>query len=232
MARHKPVSKARWLEALKHYARHWAAEDLPERELARIRRYYLPLIEKHAPNINEETRILEVFCGPVCAAQAIEGGRKTWLDPWLDEYRRMHPGKRPKGEHISGMLEDIAVNGQPFDIILCLNGLDKALNPELFLNQLARLLAADGLLVVGMSVLPAPLARLRYIAERAFPVLRDKAHPYTYTLPAVVRALSRHFNIIEQQPVSERSMAETRPGSREYAFVCRSKSANSADAGP
>jgi len=223
MARHKPISKARWLASQKCIAEIWRQENLLERELQRIDRCYLPMLEQHYPNIDEHTHILEMFCGTVCAAQIIKKGKKTYLDPQLDEYRRMHPGKLPKGTHLSVSAEKVPHTDQAFDVILCFNGLDQALNPELFLNEIERLLAADGMLIIGLTVLPEAIVRLRYFCERFVGILRDEAHPYSYSLPAACRALSRHFDIIEQLRIPEKCVAESRAMSSEYALVCRRK---------
>ncbi len=223
MARHKPISKARWLDSRKSAAEIWLQENLMEGEFKRIQRCYLPLLEKHHPDIADNTHILELFCGPICSAQAIEGGKKTYLDPLLDDYRRMHPGKLPKGKHLSIAAEKIPKKNGFFDIILCFNGLDQTLNPELTLNEIERLLRPGGTLIIGLTVLPSFIARLRYTCERFFSVFRDETHPYSYSLPAISRALLRHFDIIEQSRVAEACIAESRWLGNEYAFVCRPK---------
>ncbi|MDX8392613.1 MAG: methyltransferase domain-containing protein [Mariprofundaceae bacterium] len=222
MAHHKPISKARWLASQKCIAEIWHREGLPEQEFVRISRCYLPLL-KQQQDFDSNTRILELFCGAVCAAKGIEQGKKTYLDPQLDAYRRAHPGKLPKGRHLSVNVEKIPEPDQGYDVILCFNGLDQALNPELFLNEIERLLATDGTLIIGLTVLPEPLVRLRYFCERFAGLLRDETHPYSYSLPAVCRALSRHFDIVEQIKIEELCVGESRFMSSEYAFVCARK---------
>jgi len=221
MAHHKTVSKARWMLALRRVAHNWMQEGALEKERLRIRDCYLPLLTEYIPAISEGTRILELCSGPVCAAQLIDGGEKTYLDPLLDEYRRMYPGKLPKGtmRAISG--EKVPEDDASFDIILCLNGLDQALNPELMLNEIERLLKPSGTLLIGMAVLPTPLVRLRYMCERFCSPLRDDAHPYSYTLAALQRSLARHFDIVEESRVKEICSMEDRWLAEEYAFLCR-----------
>jgi len=224
MARHKGVSKARWLEAQKSLSERWQQEDLLTEEQERVQRCYLPLITRHLPDIDKTTRILDLCCGPVCAAQIIKEGTKSYLDPMLDAYRRMYPGKLPKGRHMSLAAEKVPEDDASFEVILCINGLDHVLNPELTLNEMERLLKPSGTLIIGLSVLPAPMARMRYFFERFFSPLRDEAHPYSYTLPALERSLARHFEIIESLELEERCCAETRSMASEYVFICRRKS--------
>jgi len=223
MVRHKPISKARWMASQKHIEKVWQKENLMDCEFRRIQRCYLPLLEKYHPVITDETCILELFCGPICSAQAIEGGKKTYLDPLLDDYRRTHPGKLPKGEHLSVAAEQIPIADASFDIILCFNGLDQTLNPELTLNEIERLLKPDGTLIIGLTVLPSIIARLRYACEHFFGMFRDDTHPYSYALPAISRTLLRHFDVVKISRVAEISIAESRLFSSEYAFICKTK---------
>jgi len=225
MARHKAVSKARWLVSQKRISELWQKESLLANEQARMQRCYLPLLARHRPNIGEKTHILDLCCGPVCTAGLIEKGEKVYLDPMLDAYRRMYPGKLPKGRHVALPAEKIPEKKHSFDIILCINGLDLVLNPELTLNEIERLLKPSGTLLFGVTVFPAPLVRLRYFCEHFFSLLRDEAHPYSYSLPALERSLSRHFDIIETVQLDEVCVAETRSMGREYAFVCRARTA-------
>lgn len=223
MARHKAVSKARWLASQKRLAEMWQAEDLPGRELARIEKHYFPLLARHQPNITGKSRILDLCCGPVCAARKIAGGEKFYLDPMLDTYRRTHPGKLPKGKHMPQSSEKVLETSHSFDLILCINGLDHVHNPELTMNEIERLLATEGILLVGVTVFPAIIARLYYALEHLCSPLRNEAHPYAYSLTAIERSLARHFDIVECMAIDEPCVVESRRLGSEYAFVCKSK---------
>jgi len=141
----------------------------------------------------------------------------------LDAYRRMYPGKLPKGRYLAVAAEKVPEDNHSFDVILCINGLDHVLNPELVLNEIERLLKPSGTLLIGSTVFPAPIVRLRYFAERFFNLLRDEAHPYSYSLPALKRTLSRHFDIVEEIEMDESSHADSRSMASEHAFICRAK---------
>jgi ubiquinone/menaquinone biosynthesis C-methylase UbiE len=223
MARHKPISKSRWFVSQKRLCEAWQEDGVLAREQGRLERCYLPLLLKHHPDITEDTRILELCSGPVCTARLLDGGEKTYLDPMLDEYRRMYPGKLPKGKFLALAAEKIPENDHSFDLILCINGLDHVLNPELVLNEIERLIKPSGTLLIGMPVFPAPLTRLRYYCERFFSLLRDEAHPYSYSLLALRRTLSRHFDVLEETELDEASHADSRSMISEYAFICRPK---------
>lgn len=223
MVRHKAVGKARWLDSQKRLSEVWRQEDVLTREQARRERLYLPLLHRHHPAISAKTRILELCCGPVCTARLINKGEKTYLDPMLDTFRRMYPGKLPKGRHLALAAEKVPEDTHSFDIVLCINGLDQMHNPELVLNEMERLLKPTGTLLLGTPVFPTLMVRLRYFCERFFRPLRDEAHPYSYSLPAFRRSISRHFDIVEELRLDEASASETRRLGNEYAFVCRHK---------
>jgi len=225
MARHKAVSKARWLISQKHISEYWQEENVLANEQIRQEQSYLPILQRLCPVIEEHTRILELCSGPVCTARLLEGGEKTYLDPMFDKYRRMYPGKLPKGTLLAIAAEKIPETDHSFDIISCINGLDHVLNPELVLNEIERLLKPSGTLLIGMTVFPEPIARLRYFCERFFSPLRDEAHPYSYSLQALTRTLSRHFDIAEEIKLDESSHADSRHMNSEYAFICRPKAA-------
>ncbi|HCS13392.1 MAG: hypothetical protein COS82_09765 [Zetaproteobacteria bacterium CG06_land_8_20_14_3_00_59_53] len=223
MARHKGVSKARWLDSQKLLSELWQQEDLLAIELERMKRCYLPLLDGHRPQIDAKTRILDLCCGAVCTARLIDKGEKNYLDPMLDAYRRMYPGKLPKGRHMALAAEKVPEDSASFDIILCINGLDHVLNPELALNEMERLLKPSGTLIIGIAVFPKPIARLRYFFENYFSPLRDETHPYSYSLSAIERSIARHFDIEKSMELDEVCSAETRSMAREYALVCRRK---------
>lgn len=223
MARHKGVGKARWLNSQKLLSELWQQEDLLAMELERMQRCYIPLLAEHHPDIDASTRILDLCCGAVCTARLIENGEKNYLDPMLDAYRRMYPGKLPKGRHMALAAEKVPEDKASFDIILCINGLDHVLNPELALNEMERLLKPSGTLILGVVVFSPLLARLRYFIECCISPLRDEIHPYSYSLPAVERSIARHFDIVMSVRLDQPCSIETRSMGVEYAFVCRRK---------
>jgi len=223
MAHHRTIDKARWLMSQKKRAEYWHGEEVLEKELDRIQRSYTPVFESCSAQLTPESRILDLGCGPVCAARFIEQGEKTYLDPMLDDFRRAYPGKLPKGRHLAIPAEAIPDPDKTYDLILCIDALDHMMNPELALHEMDRLLKPDGILVLGLLVFPSPIVRLRYILEHFVPFLRDEANPYSYTLFGLKNTLARHFEIINERYVPEARPADERMLAREYAFICRPK---------
>jgi len=223
MARHKTIDKSRWLISQKKLAEYWHGEDILERELDRIRRFYVPVMEKYAGKLSGKACILDVGCGPVCAARFIKQGEKSYLDPLLDDFRRAYPGKLPKKKHLTAPSDCIPEADASFDLVLCIDALDHAMNPELTLHEIERLLKPDGVFILGLIIFPSLIARLYHFLERYAPLFRDDAHPYSYALTGIKKTLERHFEIVAEEHIPEPRISEARMLGRESVFVCRVK---------
>jgi SAM-dependent methyltransferase len=223
MARYKAVIKSRWLAAQGTEARFWHGKEVLEREQNRLARLYSPILKRHTGHLKKESRILEIGCGPTCLAQFIAAGKKTYVDPLLDDFRRAYPGKLPEGDHFAYMAEDIPEPDASFDLILCINALDHVMNPELVLNEVERLLKPEGRFILGIIVFPGWLARLRYFIERFVPALRDEHRPYAYTLEGIQKTLNRHFSYQQEELASPPADSVTGPWTSERVFICRLK---------
>jgi len=223
MAHHKPIDKTRWLASQKKLVEYWRGEAILEQELDRIRRFYVPLLNTYAEQLPQISSVLDVGCGPVCATRFLEQGNKTFVDPLLDDFRRAYPGKLPKGKHLAVMAEDIPAPDAYFDFILCVDGLDYVINPELALNEMARLLKSDGTLIIGLPVFPSLLVRLRYMLERFLPALRNETNPYSYAYKGIKNTLARYFDVLEERQIPETRKTSQRLLGREYVFICRPK---------
>ena len=223
MAHHKTIDKARWLTSQKRRVEYWHGEAILEQELERIRYFYVPLMETYAEKLSDTSSVLDVGCGPVCAARFLEQGEKTYLDPLLDDFRRAYPGKLPKGKHLAIAAENIPAPDASFDFILCIDALDRVMNPEVVLHEMKRLLKPDGTLILGLPVFPSLVARFHYVLECFFPLLRNEAHPYSYTYRGIKNTLSRHFDFIEERKISELRQSDRRMLGKEYVFICHLK---------
>lgn len=197
MSRHKPVSRARWQAAQKHALEKWKGKNL---QLAReeTERELLPLLLRYAREYPKSASILEVGCGPICISQFLPQRHKTYLDPLLNDFRRMFPGKLPEGEYLANGAESIERPSSSYDLILCTHALSCSMNPELIMHEMERLLKKDGLLILTMTTHSALEARMHYYAECCAPSLCHKTRPYYYSLTGIRRTLARHFTIVQE----------------------------------
>ncbi len=198
-AHHKASSKQRWSTALK--AELSLVNQLQQGNVdidslkKQIRKRYMPLIEPHVSDLQEDSQILELGCGPTCVSQFIKMGEKTFLDPLLDDFRRAWPGSLPKGTFIADMAENIDAPDASFDCVLCLKTMSHVQNPELVLHEVERLLKPDGTFLISVKLWPTFFAKLHYFIAQFFPQRTLKNRLYCYTKNGIENTLLRHFNI-------------------------------------
>ncbi len=213
------VSKQRWSVFQKRVLHFWQQEDSFRTRNTYSRRYYIPLLKALLTDKPDDIKILEIGSGPICAAQYLEKGSQTYIDPLLDDFRRIFPGKMPEDAvYMPTMVEKVEMPKQSFDVVICLNTLSDVLNPELVLNKVEQTLKPDGTFVVSIDLWPSWLARAHFFLSRFAPGLPRLNRLYSYTHKGIFNTLSRHFNIVSEQRVgSKLSWLSLR---KEYFFVC------------
>jgi len=222
MAHHKPFSKQRWSILQKHEIDAWCGMEKEqssfEHVLALRRERYHQLVLRYAGDLNETSEILELGCGALCVAQALKEGKKTYLDPLLDDYRRSCPGSLPKGTFMSGMAEDVKQHDAKYDLILALRLLSYVENPELVLHEVERLLKPEGRFLISVEVWSKPLALLHYHLAQWFPQWLLKKRLYCYTQDGLEKSLKRHFHIEKTVKMPHHHRL---PLKQEFFYICR-----------
>jgi len=219
MRKHFGVSRTRWQIAQKLVLESWRDRNLAEEHKAGEARY-LPLIKQVTDSLAEDASILEIGCGALCLTHALPQKNKTFLDPLIDDFRRMLPGELTDGEFLACTAEDVRKDNCSFDLIVCLNTIPHSLNPELIMNEIKRLLKKNGTLVLTINTHSGLEARLHYFAERWLPSLCRRTCPYFYTAHGIKKTLIRHFAIREDILIGEK--LGWLPGfkRREHLFIC------------
>jgi len=200
------VSKQRWLVYQKREYLYWSQQkDALSIRQDVVQRAYIPFLKMHFDTFDaaEDLQILELGCGAVCAAQYLKGGHKTYVDPLIDDFRRLFPAILPgKSTYFAHMAEDAELSGQQYDMVICLDTLSDVHNPELVLNTIVDHLKKDGLLMVSMDLWPSWLAKLHCFLSRFLPVLPGLNRLYSYTRHGFVNSLKRHFDIVAEYPMA------------------------------
>ncbi|MFQ5345313.1 MAG: class I SAM-dependent methyltransferase [Mariprofundus sp.] len=198
MSRHKPVPNIHWLASQKLSLQAWQHKNLAS-ERERIERALLPLLQRYARKYPDNSAVLEIGCGPICISRLLPQHHKTYLDPMLDNFRRMFPGELPEeGEYLTTTAENIPKPAASYDLIVCLNMIPHTLNPELVINEIERLMNPGGKLILAIRTHSQLEARLHYMALCIFPGLCSKTRPYYYTEAGIRRTLARHFRIEDE----------------------------------
>lgn len=197
MRRHSPISRARWHSSQKQILEHWKEKNLHD-EQKKQKAAYLHLLQKYAGDIPQDGAVLEIGCGPLCLSQSLQVENKTFLDPLLDDFRRMYPGELPEGEHLTSIAEQIPKANSSYDLITCLNTLSYSLNPELIMNEMERLLRPGGRLILALRIHSPLESRLHYWVTRYLSVFHWGTQPNYYSLVGIRKTLARHFTITEE----------------------------------
>jgi len=224
MSKHLPVSNTRWQESQKHILLSWQKRNL-ESERQQAERSLLPLLQRYAKRYPDDASILEIGCGPLCLCRSLAHKCITYLDPMVDDFRRLFPGELPEeGEYLATTAERISKPNASYDIITCLNTIPHTLNPELIMNEIERLLKPEGRLILAILTHNSLEARLHYLAVNTFPHLYCKTRPYYYSLTGIQRTLQRHFHI--EDIIVHQSHAIPVPfcSRKQHIFICSRKS--------
>jgi SAM-dependent methyltransferase len=213
------VSKQRWSVFQKREIQFWKQAGALRLRKDFVKHYYLPLLQPLILECTDNKAVLEIGSGPICTAQYLNTANQTYIDPLLDDYRRLFPGSMPEGStYFTEMVEKIELTSHSFDCVICLNTLSDVHNPELVLNKVEKLLGVDGRFIVSIDTWPSWLARAHFLLSRFAPSLPRINRLYSYTLKGFTNSLARHFNIISVEPIGTRlKWLSLR---KEYFFVC------------
>jgi len=222
--KHKAFSKQRWSLTQKaemdYLTKHKCIEHITKlRNHARSR--YMAFIEPYSKVLGDEAAVLDLACGAVCLANEIPAGRKVFVDPLLDFFRRELPGSLPdlpEDQVIAIEAERLRLNDNSFDLVICLRGISHVCNPEMVLHEVERVLHKDGVFLLSVVVWPVFMSRLYYRLSPIIPKGLLGNRLYCYASRGIRNTLSRHFEIVSETALPVESWLSL---GRERFFVCR-----------
>lgn len=216
------VSKQLWSTYQKRVLQFWKSERALKSRRVFSKRYYLPLLQKEVQHLSKAADVLELGSGPICVAQYLGFANQTYVDPLLDDYRKLFPGVMPeKATYLAVMAEKMDLEPMRFDMVLCLDTISDVQNPELVMHKVYHVLAKDGLFLVSIDIWPVWLARLHYFLFHFVPVLPQFNRLYRYTYRGFQNTLLRHFDIISEEEI--RPKLSWLLFKKEVLFVCKHK---------
>jgi len=220
MNKHKPVSRLRWQASLKLILKKWRTKDLSI-ERKRIEDNTLEALLHCAQDYPKHSSVLEIGGGPLCISRLLPIENKTYLDPLIDDFRRMFPGELPEeAEYMATTAEHISKPNESYELILCLNMISHSLNPELILHEIERLLKPNGTLVLSIRTHSSIEARLHYWALQSVAFLCSKTRPYYYSLTGIQRTIKRHFDINDVSKRDARAIWLPFFKRQRHLFIC------------
>jgi len=216
------VSKQLWSIYQKRVFQFWKNERALQSRQVFSKRYYLPLLKPLIQALPDDMNLLEIGSGPVCAAQYLDKGQQTYIDPLADDYRKLFPGVMPeKAIYLPLMVEKMELPESSFDVVLCLDTISDVHNPELVMHKVHHVLKQDGLFIVSMDLWPGWLARMHHVLYRIIPVLPQFNRLYSYTHNGFSNTLTRHFDIVSEELI--RPQFSWLFFKKEILFVCKHK---------
>ncbi len=211
----------RWRSAQIREDAFWQRDRVIESQMDRVVSRYGPVVERLSENLDPDSRILDVGCGPTCTARLFTRGQKIYLDPLLDSYVKTYGDRFPQGDKIRAVAENMPLRDNSFDLVICVNALDHMIDPVVVLKEMGRVLREGGILVLGNFLHPPKIAAVRKFIEKWMPAFREDAHPYSYTLKSMKELLSRFFDIRQEIRVYRKDSALFPSIHREdWIFIC------------
>jgi ubiquinone/menaquinone biosynthesis C-methylase UbiE len=211
----------RWSQAQMKEDAFWKREGVLEPQMERVISRYRPVMERLSQGILSNAVILDVGCGPTCAARLFGPSLKIFMDPLMSSYQKTYSGILPEGQKISCTAEGIPLRDNSSDVVLCVNALDHMIDPGRALVEIHRVLKREGIFILGLFIHPPVIAVARRFIEHYLPVLREDAHPYSYTKKSARLLLKKYFNIQEEVPVFIKNSAWIPAIHREdRIFIC------------
>jgi SAM-dependent methyltransferase len=108
-------------------------------------------IEAVAP-VAADARVLEVGCGAHGLIFFFGAGEAIGVDPLADHYRTLFPVWQGRAQTIAVGGETLPFDDASFDVVLCDNVVDHALDPRKILEEMARVLKPGGTLYFEVNV--------------------------------------------------------------------------------
>lgn len=135
------IEEDRWSVAQDTEFKWWTKQNLKdtERELKSVFRYFFGLkFDAFA-----DKTVLDVGAGPVGFVSFISGKKKIAIEPLKNRFEEIF--ELPKYvEYVATRSEDMALENDSIDVILCFNVLSHTQDPEKVLQEIDRVLKCDG----------------------------------------------------------------------------------------
>jgi len=149
--------------------------------------------------ITEDTKILDVGCGPSGILLAVDSGKRTGLDSLMNYYLDSFPYLHQMDvEWINGTIEDFYPS-EKFNVIFMMNSLDHVKNPQLAVESAKRLLLEGGYLIVSLNCHNYTFLKRYFIKFNKYV---DTYHPFQWDKKDVLNLL-RDFEMIKIENVDD-----------------------------
>jgi len=152
--------------------------------------------------INNDTKILQIGCGPEDVINYFPTGKCYSIDPLADFYKERFNLDYKKSGLIKGTGENLPFPDKYFDIVILTNVLDHVYSPEKVLNEIKRVMKDSALFHFEVYIYQRNFLRLAKVFNKFKWIIKKKMynihHPYMFIKEDVKSLLSKNFSILHE----------------------------------
>jgi len=204
----KKVSDKRWEIAQESEREYWDEFDnskLIEEEVNRHKEKAKILEEewKKVINLNGNSKILQIGCGPEDVIDYFSKGKLYAIDPLADFYKKKFNLNYKNVTFVQARGEEIPLEDNFFDIVILANVLDHVEDPRKVLSEVKRVLKKEGIFhfenlfyqksFIAVSKIWAPIKQV--FTGNLFNI----HHPYMFKLKELQKLISENFSIVYEE---------------------------------
>ncbi len=202
------ASKQRWDIAHVSEEEFWndfTTQSLSEKTFERYEKKAAILLKEWAEfvKINNNTRILQIGCGPHDVINHFKIGKRYSIDPLADFYKKKFKFNYKESNLINAPGEQIPFPDKYFDIVIIINVLDHTHIPEKVLDEVRRVLKDNGLFHFENYIFQKKfitLAKIWAVFKKIFSgKMYNIHHPYMFTKNDLKSLIARKFSIIKEE---------------------------------
>ena len=202
------VSSERWKIAQNSEKEYWngfTKEALLKEEAERHEKKAKILQEewKKFINLNKNSKILQIGCGPEDIINYISTGKKYAIDPLADFYKKKFNLNYNSVMFLEGRAENLPFEDKFFDLVILANVLDHVENPEKALSEIKRVMKNNGVFHFENLFYQKNFIRIAKIYGTLKELLTGSIfnvhHPFMFTLKKLKVLLSKDFSIIHEE---------------------------------
>lgn len=204
----KKVSDKRWEIAQESEKEYWDEFDnskLIEEEVNRHKEKAKILEEewKKVINLNENSKILQIGCGPEDVINYFSKGKLYAIDPLADFYKKKFNLNYKNVNFVQARGEQIPFEDNFFDIVILANVLDHVEDPQKVLSEVKRILKKEGIFHFenlfyqkSFIILSKVWAPIKQVFTRN---LFNVHHPYMFKLKELKKLISENFSVLHEE---------------------------------
>lgn len=195
----------RWEKAQEIEKLYWQKEHFRSSEFKELVLKYDKLFEQieEKYQFSPDTKILDLGCGATCPSILFKNGEKYGVDPLADFFSQKDKRELAgKIELSKGSGEEVPFADDFFDVVLCRNALDHMDKVEKVMQEIRRVTARKGIIILSIYVYAPFIFFLKRLSEY-IPFLRNIEHPYTFTQSGFRKLCQKHFEITEEKIILE-----------------------------